>query len=74
MHELVWGANFRYSWDRVTNSDIIAFLPAHTSQQWASLFAQDETSLRDDLRLGVGAPAPSPARRAAGGVRSGQGV
>ncbi|MGZ8294757.1 MAG: TonB-dependent receptor plug domain-containing protein [Telluria sp.] len=53
-HELVWGANYRYSWDRVTNSDIIAFLPAHTNQQWASLFAQDEITLRDDLRLTAG--------------------
>jgi iron complex outermembrane receptor protein len=53
-HSLVWGANYRYSWDRVTNSEIVAFLPARLSQAWASLFAQDEISLRDDLRLTVG--------------------
>jgi iron complex outermembrane receptor protein len=53
-HSLVWGANYRYSWDRVTNSDIIAFLPARLNQTWASLFAQDEITLRDDLHLTVG--------------------
>ena len=53
-HSLVWGANYRYSWDRVTNSEVIAFLPARLNQTWASLFAQDEISLRDDLRLTVG--------------------
>jgi iron complex outermembrane receptor protein len=54
-HTLVWGANYRYSWDRVRNSDIIAFLPADTNQRWASLFAQDEVALRADLKLTLGA-------------------
>ena len=54
-HHLTWGANYRYAWDRVTNSEIIAFLPASVDQEWASLFAQDEIALRDDLRLTVGA-------------------
>ena len=56
-HSVVWGANYRRSRDRVTNSEVIAFLPAHASQTWASLFAQDEIKLRDDLRLTIGARA-----------------
>ena len=55
MHALVWGAEYRYGMDRVTNSPIIAFLPAHVDQRWMSLFAQDEMALRDDWRLTLGA-------------------
>ena len=54
-HRIVWGANYRHSWDQVTNSEVIAFLPAHLEQEWSSLFAQDEIALRDDLRLTAGA-------------------
>lgn len=53
-HSLVWGANYRHSHDRVANSEIIAFLPGNLNQTWASLFAQDEIALREDLRLTVG--------------------
>jgi iron complex outermembrane receptor protein len=56
-HSLAWGANYRHSWDRVTNSDFVAFLPADDGQAWASLFAQDEIALRDNLRLTLGARA-----------------
>lgn len=54
-HAAVWGANYRYSMDRVVNSSYFAFLPGDVNQKWASLFAQDEISLRQDLRLTVGA-------------------
>ena len=54
-HAAVWGVNFRYSWDRMTNSPAIAFLPPDLNQKWASLFAQDEISLSDELRLTLGA-------------------
>jgi iron complex outermembrane receptor protein len=54
-HSLVWGANYRYSWDRVTNSKFVAFLPARLNQTWASLFAQDEIALGQDLRATLGA-------------------
>lgn len=54
-HQLVWGANYRYTWDDVTNSRYVAFLPAKTRQAWASLFAQDEVALREQLRLIAGA-------------------
>ncbi len=55
IHSPVWGAEYRYSMDRVGNSRFIAFLPANVDQKWVSLFAQDEMTLRDDLRLTVGA-------------------
>jgi len=53
-HSVVWGANLRHSWDHVTNSEAIAFLPARAQQTWASLFAQDEIALRPDLSLTLG--------------------
>lgn len=55
MHSVAWGAGYRYSFDRVTNSQYVAFLPAKENQAWASLFIQDEMRLRDDLRLTLGA-------------------
>jgi iron complex outermembrane receptor protein len=55
-HALTWGANFRYDRDRVENtSSVFAFLPEHVNQKWSSLFAQDEITVRDDLRLTLGA-------------------
>lgn len=54
-HSVVWGVNYRYSHERVTNSDYFAFLPAHVDQKWSSLFGQDEVTLGDALRLTVGA-------------------
>ncbi len=54
-HTLVWGAQYRHGWDRVTNSPYVAFLPAHLRQRWASLFVQDEIALDPALRLTLGA-------------------
>jgi iron complex outermembrane receptor protein len=54
-HILTWGANHRVSMDHLVNSRFIAFLPAEIKQKWSSLFLQDEISLRDDLRLTLGA-------------------
>lgn len=53
-HQFIWGAHYRHSRDRVDNSDVIAFLPARTTQQWASLFVQDEVSLHQDWYLTLG--------------------
>ena len=53
-HSIVWGANYRHTRDRVENSRWVAFLPAHTSQRWGSLFVQDEITLADDWRLTLG--------------------
>ena len=55
IHAPVWGAEYRYGMDRVTNSPFFAFLPGRVNQTWSSVFAQDEMSLRDNLRLTVGA-------------------
>jgi iron complex outermembrane receptor protein len=54
-HAVVWGASYRYGVDRVSNTAVLAFLPADVNQQWASLFGQDEITLRPDLRLTLGA-------------------
>lgn len=56
-HHLVWGANYRHSWDQVSNGPLFAFLPAKLGQTWASLFAQDEIALADTVRLTLGARA-----------------
>jgi iron complex outermembrane receptor protein len=53
-HSIVWGGEYRYSRDRVDNSRFVAFLPARDNQAWASLFAQDEVALRDDLHVTAG--------------------
>jgi iron complex outermembrane receptor protein len=53
-HSIVWGGEYRYSRDHVDNSRLVAFLPASDTQAWASLFAQDEVALRDDLRVTAG--------------------
>jgi iron complex outermembrane receptor protein len=53
-HALIWGASYRYAVDNVRNSQYVAFLPAHLDQKWASLFAQDEIALRNDLKLTIG--------------------
>ncbi len=55
IHAPVWGFGYRYGMDRVDNSRYISFLPAKVDQTWANLFAQDEMTLRDDLRLTIGA-------------------
>ncbi|MGH8665321.1 MAG: TonB-dependent receptor plug domain-containing protein, partial [Burkholderiales bacterium] len=54
-HEWAWGAQYRYARDRVENSAIVAFLPAHVNQSWTSLFAQDAIALTDTLKLTLGA-------------------
>lgn len=56
-HDIVWGASYRHSRDRVGNSRYVAFLPAHTTQRWGSLFVQDDITLQDDWRLTLGARA-----------------
>jgi iron complex outermembrane recepter protein len=55
VHTAVWGAEYRYGMDRVTNSIYIALLPANLDQRWYSVFAQDEIALRDNLQLTLGA-------------------
>ncbi|HXA15808.1 MAG TPA: TonB-dependent receptor [Thermoanaerobaculia bacterium] len=54
-HSIAWGGEYRYGLDSVRNSPYVAFLPAHLNQKWMALFAQDEITLRKDLRLTLGA-------------------
>ncbi len=53
-HDLMWGANYRSTRDRVTNSRWVAFLPPRTQLHWGSFFVQDEILLDDDWRLTLG--------------------
>lgn len=55
IHTLSWGAGYRHSYDRLTNSPYFAFLPANLHQTWSSAFAQDDMVLRQDVRLTLGA-------------------
>jgi iron complex outermembrane receptor protein len=64
MHAVVWGGEFRYGMDRTTNATFLlltpprpflGFVPPNVNQKWASLFAQDEMALREDLHLTAGA-------------------
>ena len=54
-HALVLGGEYRLGRDRLVNSDVFAFLPARSDQTWSSLFVQDEITLREELRLTLGA-------------------
>ena len=54
-HHLVWGGGYRYGHDDVTGGPIVSLLPARVNQEWINIFAQDEISLRKDLRLILGA-------------------
>ncbi len=54
-HRMAWGGGYRHGNDRVNNSPALAFLPADRSLHWASVFAQDEIALEDNLHLTLGA-------------------
>ncbi|MDB5838686.1 MAG: TonB-dependent receptor [Herminiimonas sp.] len=55
MHTVVWGVNYRYGRDQARNSFFSAFLPKERNLFWASLFAQDDITLNDALKLTIGA-------------------
>lgn len=44
-HDVVAGAGIRLIDDDVTNSAVLAFLPAHVNRQWYTGFVQDEIAL-----------------------------
>jgi iron complex outermembrane receptor protein len=54
-HAVAWGAEYRYGRDRIVNDDFVAFLPAKADRAWISLFAQDEITLHENVRLTLGA-------------------
>ena len=53
-HRLVWGGNLRASRDRTAERPSLAFVPSSRTLDTASLFAQDEWSLRRDLKATFG--------------------
>lgn len=53
-HNLVWGAGYRYSSDRVVNDVNFGFLPGDLSMHWGNVFAQDEITLSPALKLTAG--------------------
>src|SRR5882724_3374448 len=53
-HDIVWGGGYRYSQDAVTNSALLAFLPADKNLTLANIFAQDDITLAERLKLTVG--------------------
>ena len=53
-HRLTWGGGYRHGDDRVSNSAVLAFLPANRGLRWANVFAQDEIALEENLRLTLG--------------------
>ncbi|HEU4375778.1 MAG TPA: TonB-dependent receptor [Telluria sp.] len=53
-HNVIWGAGYRYSRDRLEGGPVLSFVPALRNEHWANIFAQDEIALREALRLTLG--------------------
>jgi iron complex outermembrane receptor protein len=53
-HSVIWGGGYRYSRDRLEGGPVLSFMPALRNEHWANVFAQDEITLRDALRLTLG--------------------
>jgi iron complex outermembrane receptor protein len=54
-HALTWGGGHRRSYDHVTNSATLAFLPASKTLKWTNAFLQDEITVQEHLRVTLGA-------------------
>jgi iron complex outermembrane receptor protein len=59
VHNIVWGAGYRFAMDRVQNDTTFAFLPEDLNMYWGNVFVQDEIVLRENLRLTAGAKVES---------------
>jgi iron complex outermembrane receptor protein len=53
-HNVVWGLGYRYSRDAVSNTALLAFLPADKTLTLANIFIQDNIALSDRLTLTIG--------------------
>lgn len=53
-HELVWGGGYRSSEDRVSDSEVLAWVPGSETIWIANLFVQDEIDLSRDWHLTLG--------------------
>lgn len=54
-HQILWGGGYRSSHDAVTNSAVLAFLPANQRLSLANVFLQDTIALGERVDLTVGA-------------------
>lgn len=54
-HDVVWGAGYRQTRDRMDNSFAVSYTPASRTDSVVSAFLQDEIALREDLHLIAGA-------------------
>ena len=54
-HDIVWGAGYRQTRDRMDNSFAVSYTPASRTDSVVSAFLQDEIALREDLHLIAGA-------------------
>ena len=53
-HSVVWGGGYRFSRDRLEGGPVLSFIPALRHEHWGNVFAQDEITLREALRLTLG--------------------
>lgn len=53
-HDIVWGGGYRYSRDEIVNSAALAFIPSEKTLTLANIFAQDDITLAERLKLTVG--------------------
>ncbi|HEX4327355.1 MAG TPA: TonB-dependent receptor [Burkholderiales bacterium] len=58
-HQFTLGGGYRAAWDRLDNGTAFAFVPTALDLHWGNLFAQDEISLTESLRLTAGAKVES---------------
>jgi iron complex outermembrane receptor protein len=49
--QVVWGGGYRLAQDRVENGPSFGFLPGSFNMNWANIFAQDEITLTEKLKL-----------------------
>jgi iron complex outermembrane receptor protein len=56
-HKLVWGGGYRFSRDRLEGGPVLSFIPGERHEHWGNVFAQDEITLREALRLTLGVKA-----------------
>ena len=52
--QMVWGGGYRLAQDRVDNGPVFGFLPGAFNMNWANIFAQDEITLSEKLKLSGG--------------------
>ncbi len=58
-HLVTWGGGYRRAYDQVSNTAVLAFLPAKKTLEWTNVFLQDEIELQPQLRLTLGAKTES---------------